>query len=62
VIMFFSGGGSPWTPEAVIQEPAVMLSYFVHVSQQSGNPCKRLRKAIKHRRTKTKGVKHARRA
>ncbi len=45
MILYFSGGGSPWIPEMQIEEPAVMLSYYVN-HWLAGKSDTRLRRII----------------
>lgn len=51
MIVFFSGGGSPWIPELFLKKPAVMLSPYTNA--KNWKPDARLRRAIKARK-KTK--------
>lgn len=50
MILFFSGGGSPWIPEIQLKDPYVMLSYWVNVNRKKNRPDSRLRRLIKVRK------------
>lgn len=50
MILFFSGGGSPWIPEIQLQDPYVMLSYWVNVNRKKNTPDSRLKRLMKVRK------------
>ena len=52
MILFFSGGGSPWIAEKCLSKPTVMLSYFTNVNQKSKKMDSRFRRLLKVKRKK----------
>lgn len=58
MILFFSGGGSPWIPELQMKEPTMMLSYYSNVILNKDVPDTRIARVMKARRkAKAKGTK-----
>lgn len=59
MILFFSGGGTPWLPERVLQEGAVMLSHYVDgaFKRADSRPGSRMRRLFASKRKARKLVK-----
>ncbi len=55
MIIFFSGGVP--MPECYLHEPAIMLSYYSHVTPSTNKPGKRFRDILNYKKAKAKAKK-----